>query len=156
MRAEVVAAVNDLAREGRSRFRASYVAERAGVSIDDARRDLVGLWKAGTLRMNLELLCPFDGATVATFEDRDRIPTTFSSWECGNGEEFEVTPELIWVTFSPTNELRGDVERRSGSSVEKPPEEVEPRGNPPGPRQAQPARASTGSRTTSAAFLTRH
>lgn len=111
MRPEVVAAVRQLAREGRTRFRASFVAARAQVPLDDARRDLVALAKVGDLAMRFELMCPSTGDTVETFAATDRIPKKFSSYDCDDGDEFEVTPELLWVTFTPTDELTQEVER---------------------------------------------
>ena len=151
MRAEVVSVVRELAREKRPRFRASFIAERAGVTLDEARRDLVKLAKVGDLIIHFELICPFDDASIATFDAREQIPTVFASDECGDGEEFDVTPELIWVTFSPTDELIADAEREN----ERPRREAsdegsDPPSNPPGPSRWRPGRASTSSRPTSA------
>lgn len=153
MRSEVVEIVRQLALENRPRFRASYVADRARVSVDEARRDLVRLASAGELAMNFELLCPFDDSTVATFAEREQIPATYASDECGDGEEFEVTPELIWVTFSPVDSFRAEVEAEEAQSREDPRSADTP-GNRRGPRRGRAARASTGSRTISAAHPT--
>jgi hypothetical protein len=131
VRPEVVSAVHDLAHERASRFRASFVAARAGVPVEDARRDLLRLASVGMLLMNFELLCPFDDASIATFRERDQIPATFSSEECGEGEEFEVTPELIWVTFTPTDKLRTEAEQERASA--------EKQGAPPGKSRSQRA-----------------
>lgn len=150
MRAEVIQAVRDLAREQRSRFRASYVAERAGVPIDHARRDLVALSRLGEVSMNFELLCPWDYTTIATFGAREEIPTVFTDEACGGGEEFEVTPELIWVTFTPTDALRAEV-AADAEDVEDPTTEGgEPPGNRRSPRRGRRARASIGSPTSPA------
>ena len=121
MRPEVVTVVRDLAQDRRNRFRAGFVAARAGVPVEDARRDLLRLVSVGMLLMNFELLCPDDDTTVATFSARDQIPATFSTEECGEGAEFEVTPELIWVTFTPTDKLRTEVEREHASSEDAAP-----------------------------------
>ena len=139
MRPEVVAAVRELAREGRARFRASYVAERAHVDPEIARRDLVALTRAGAVKMIFELRCPWDGATVASFREREHIPTTFASWQCQHGEEFDVTPELIWVTFSPSDDLNADV----AGDVEDPPKPIEDSG---GEWETASARADHGRR----------
>jgi hypothetical protein len=74
-------------------------------------------------------------------------------WDAGDGEEFEVTPNLIWVTFSPTDELVAEVDQEQGERAKATTEEADPPGNQPGPRQARPARASTSCRHTSIARL---
>lgn len=48
---EVVRAVGEFAIEGRARFRASAIAHRAGVNVDQARRDLVSLSRAGQVEI---------------------------------------------------------------------------------------------------------
>lgn len=137
MRPEVVQVVHDLARENRARFRASYVATRAGVPLDDARRDLVALSQIGDLKIAFELLCPWDGTTLQAFAAREEIPREFSAFECGNGEPFEVTPELIWVTFTPTEDLRHQI---ADEAVE-----VEDPGKAQGPSTPPSARANPNS-----------
>jgi hypothetical protein len=147
MRAEVVEVVRQLATEDRPRFRASYVAERAGVPVDVTRRDLVRLAAGGELTMSFELLCPDSGDTIAVFNERDQIPTTFASDECGDGDEFEVTTDLIWVTFTITDALRAEVARDTAcAGAVNPPD---PPGNRGGSRRRRAARASTTSRHTS-------
>lgn len=156
MRPEVVSVVRDLARAKRTRFRASFVAEEAGVPVEDARRNLVKLADVGDLQMNFELLSPFDDSTVATFSSRDRIPTVFASDDSGHGEEFEVTPDLIWVTFSPTDNLVAEVEREHESPSRTGVDEGDPPGNQSRPRREPPARASTSSQRTPTAQLAHH
>jgi len=153
MHAQVVEVVRGLAQEHRQRFRASFVAERAGVPVDDARRDLVKLVGAGELRMNFELLSPFDDSTVATFASEDQIPTSFSSYDTGDGEEFEVTPELIWVTFSPTEEFMAEV---ADESTTRKPSDDPPPENPTRPRRRKSARGVTDFLTTSLIRQSRH
>jgi hypothetical protein len=149
VRPEVVETVRSFAKEHRTRFRASFVADKAGVSLEEARRDLVRLASAGVVLMNFELLCPDDDATVATFREREEIPVTFSTDECGDGEEFEVTPELIWVTFTPTDEYRAEVAREESAS-RAPTAALAEEGAPPGKSQSQrAARNKTRSRSTS-------
>lgn len=54
-------------------------------------------------------MCPWDGRTVASFKVRDQIPATYQDDECSDGEEFDVTLELIWVTFTPTEDFVSEV-----------------------------------------------
>ncbi len=102
MHEAVVRAVRELAGEKRSRFRATSVADRAGVSVDVARRDLMDLAKIGDLTLNFEVMSPESGETLATFGQRDEIPPRLEDRE---GREHEVTRDLIWVSFSPTERV---------------------------------------------------
>jgi hypothetical protein len=151
---DVLRVVRELAKEGRPRFRASYVADQAGVSQDVARRSLVKLAAAGELVMNFELLSPVDDSTVAIFHEREQVPKMFALDESGDGEEFEVTPDLIWVTFSPSEELLAEVRSEQTDDATPTSSEGGPPGNLSGPRRPRAARATpTRSRPTSTGVL---
>ena len=111
MRAEVGAVVRALVAEARVGVRASYVAERAGVPVAAAREDLVRLAEVGDVDMRFEVMCPSDGRTVKTFGVGEELPATLFDFDCNGGEPFDVTDQLIWVSFTPSSSLRDEVER---------------------------------------------
>jgi hypothetical protein len=57
--------------------------------------------------------------------EQSGVPAIFSSYDYEGGEPFDVTPEMIWVTFSPSESLlaeadAGPVGRRFGHPIPAP------------------------------------
>lgn len=97
-------AVMELAAAHTSGFRASYVAKWTGQPLDEVQRQLATLVTQGDLEIRYELLCPDNGRLVRRYVATDTLPLgkTISRDDC---EEFEVTPQLLWVTYRPTADL---------------------------------------------------
>ncbi len=103
-RSKVDKYVRGIACERRSRFTASYISRNINVELDFVKERLLELSNDGQLVTNFELACSSricDGRTIQNYSKEDDIPLG-SFIECPEcGEEFEVTKEHIWVTFSP-------------------------------------------------------
>jgi len=108
MHAEVVEFVQSLAARDRRRFRASYVADQTSVAVDQVRRDLMDLVTIGDLVVNFEVISPESGETLKVFGAKEEIPASLSDED---GEPFEVSEGLIWVSFSPTSKLKDSASR---------------------------------------------
>lgn len=96
--------VRDIACEKRKRFTASYISKNIDVELDFVKERLLELSKDGQLVVNFEVACfsrTCEGRTIGKYSKLDDIPlgSVIECPECG--EEFEVTREHIWVTFSP-------------------------------------------------------
>jgi hypothetical protein len=95
--------VRELACEKIKRFTASYISEKIGVDVDFVKERLLQLRNDDQLVVHFEVACPFGR--------RYRIIDIYSSLNCvpigefveceDCGDEFVVTEENVWITFSP-------------------------------------------------------
>jgi hypothetical protein len=93
-------------------FRASYVAKRTGRPLPAVQRELADMVTRGELEVRYELLCPDDGRLIARYTPADTLPIgeTVHHAEC---EEFDVTPQSLWVTYRPSADLAMALLRRA-------------------------------------------
>jgi hypothetical protein len=107
MSADIVDAVQALARESTRGFRASAVARRAHSPVDEVRQQLMQMVEHGQLELKFQLICPDNGRTICTFDAADELPLgkEMTDQRCETDEPFVVDKSTIWVTFKPTVEL---------------------------------------------------
>lgn len=94
-------------------FGASYVAERAGVGLEDAYEQLEALAERHELNRHFELVSPLTGRSLRSFRLGDKLPigATYDP-DRDDDEPFVVSPENILVTFSPSAELQTRVQKK--------------------------------------------
>lgn len=96
--------VRELACERRNRFTAEFISKKIDVDVDFVKERLLQLSKADKLVVNFEVMCPSSECeymTIDTYSSFDDVPIG-EYIECDNcGNEFLVTKENIWMTFSP-------------------------------------------------------
>jgi hypothetical protein len=118
---DVTSAVKELARDGITRFRPSFVASRTATAIEQVHADLAALASEGLLTPHFELICPNPGChrTVATYTDQRDIPVG-SKVSCSScDEDFVVALENVWVYYSPSQALLLRVNQERAASEKK-------------------------------------
>lgn len=113
--------VEELASQGARGFRASHVATVAHEEIEKVRQDLVRLVDDGLLTMSFEVLCPDNGVSVRAYGTREEIPfgQEISDEKCESLEPFVVDEDLLWVTFTPSQQLLLDLNAQPPHSEKK-------------------------------------
>lgn len=147
----VIAAVEELATEGSTGFRASAIARKVGSSVDAVAPALLALTRNGALSLRFDLMCPDNGRTIHSFNSDADLPIG-QEWQderCETDEPFIVDRDHIWVVFVPTERWRTTVLRRRAR--DRAPRD--PGGDPPGlarsRRQTQTScRGSNGGATS--------
>lgn len=94
----------DIACERRNRFTASFISKNINIELDFVKERLLELSNDGRLFVNFELMCDSPKCEFRTIERYSKINDVpigkiIECPECG--DEFEVTREHVWVTFSP-------------------------------------------------------
>lgn len=103
--------VRKLACEKRKRFTASYISENIEIDVDFVKQRLLQLSKDGQLIVNFEVTCPSyecEYRTIEIYSSLNEVPIGgyIECEDCGN--EFLVTNENIWITFSPNEKYYED------------------------------------------------
>lgn len=98
--------IRELACERRNRFAASFIS-KIDVDIDFVKERLLQLSKDDQLTINFEVICP--GCEHKTiYSDFNDVPIG-ESINCANcRNEFLVTKENVWITFSPNKNYYDD------------------------------------------------
>ena len=96
--------VEGLAEQGASGFHASFVARRAGISGEEAHRELARLVSRGELDLDLEAICPTCHRTVATWRSGD--PIALDELTCSSCGEAGFTPERdeLLLAYAPSRD----------------------------------------------------
>lgn len=106
MSESVLELVTEMAGQGISRFRASYVARELHERADDVHAELAGLAERGDLDTHFEVICPDPDChrTAATYESEGDIPLD-AEVVCLSGHHSTVSLRNVWVYFTPSREL---------------------------------------------------
>jgi hypothetical protein len=88
-------------------FGASYIAQRAGIEVGDAYKQLEALAASHDLDRHFELISPTTGRSLEEYRLGDPLPVgdTYEP-KIDDEEPFLVTREDILVSFSPTAKLQ--------------------------------------------------
>jgi len=97
-------------------FGASYVANRAGVSVDDAYKQLEALATKHQLERHFELVSPSTGRSLAWYRLGDTVPIGQEFQPPADTDDetpFVVSPDDILVTFSASESLRQKAQKKT-------------------------------------------
>jgi hypothetical protein len=106
-------------------FGASYIAQRTGIDVADAYKQLEALAERHDLERHFELISPTTGRSLEEYRLGDTVPVgdTYEP-ESEEEEPFVVTPEDILISFSPTAKLQArarDTQKKKQSTQIEPP-----------------------------------